>query len=222
MGNSWNVTVVAWLLSQLGGALGLNPALSVEEIVQRTSPGFNKDLQTYLQRPPMRGPKQADSQSKALQLVQKKLTVVSIKGEYIMLQSSSDDLVKYHRLRAGIPARSWRWKAVAGWQWTCDKEHINSLELRAVLIALRWRLERHKKVHIKFVHLLDSLVVLHSISRGRSSSRNLRRTISRISALLFATRSQALWAYVHTKQNPADAPSRRPQKGKWSSCQKGI
>ena len=155
------------------------------------------------------------SQSQALTLVRKLLTLVSIKGEDISLQSSSEDLTKYQRIRASIPAKLWRWKTVASWKWTGDPEHINALEMRATLTALRWRLERHKKVHVKFVHLVDSLVAMHSLSRGRSSSRKLRRTILRINSLLLATRSQAVWTYVHTKQNPADAPSRRPGKRKW-------
>jgi hypothetical protein len=152
---------------------------------------------------------------KALKLVHKLLTLVSVKGEDIALQAASDDLVKYHRLRASVPAKLWRWYTAASWKWTGEKEHINVLEMRAVLTALRWRLERHKKVHVKFVHLVDSLVAMHSLSRGRSSSRKLRRTILKINALLLATKSQSVWAYVHTKDNPADAPSRRPQKRKW-------
>ena len=222
VGNSWNVTVVAWLLSQLGSVRGLNENLSVGDIVQRTSPGCSKDLQTFLQRAPMGKTQGKTSCNKALRLVKKMLTLVSIKGEDINLQTSSEDLVRYHRLRASIPAKLWRWKTVASWQWTGDKEHINALEMRAILTSLRWRLERHKRVHVKFVHLVDSLVSMHSLSRGRSSSRKLRRTICRINALLLATRSQAVWAYVHTKQNPADAPSRRPLKRKWTACQNGI
>ena len=215
VGNSWNVTVVAWLLSQLGQRLGLNNSMTVQDVVERTDPGCSKNLQTFLQRPPLCKPTGGLGNEKPLQLVQRLLTLVSIKGEDISLQSSGDDLVKYQRLRASIPAKLWRWYTAASWKWTGNKEHINSLEMRAVLAALRWRLERHKKVHLKFVHLVDSLVVMHSLSRGRSSSRKLRRTILKINALLLATRSQTVWAYVHTKDNPADAPSRRPQRRKW-------
>ena len=223
IGNSWNVSVVAWLLSQLGTLLGLNPFLVPEEIVQRTAPGCTVDLQTFLYRPSMvRESKSQPKRQEALQLVEKLLTMVSLKGEDIMLQSSSEELTRYHRLRASVPTKLWKWKAVASWSWTGEKEHINSLELRAVLTSLRWRLERHKKVQVKFVHLLDSLVNMHALSRGRSSSLRLRRTICRINALLLATRSQGVWAYVHTKQNPADAPSRRPLKRKWTSCRSAI
>ena len=220
IGNSWNVTVVAWLLSQLGQVIGLNSSFTPEEIAERTSPGCAVDLQTYLRRPPVEGKGKTHShRARALALVEKLMTMVSLKGEDIMLQSATEDVAKYHRLRASVPAALWSWGTVASWKWTGAKEHINSLELRAVLTSLRWRLERHKKVQLKFVHLLNSMVGMHTLTRGRSSSRRLRRTVLRINALLLATRSQGVWAYVHTKQNPADAPSRRPLKRKWKGCQ---
>ena len=215
LGNSWNVTVVAWLMSQLGSILGLNPELPLQEVVSRTSPAPQLNFQSFLYRPAMRPTHGPVNEGAELALAKKFLTCVSLKGEDILLQAASEDLTKYHRLRASIPAKLWRWKAVASWAWTGQGEHINSLEMRAVLTALRWRLERHKISHVKFIHLVDSLVALRSLSRGRSSSARLQRTILRINALLLATRSQAVWAYVGTKQNPADAPSRRPLKRKW-------
>ena len=139
----------------------------------------------------------------------------SLKGEDLMLQTSSDEPVKYQRLRASIPARLWKWKTVASWRWLGKREHINVLELRAVLTSLRWRIERQRRLRTKFVHLVDSLVCLHALSRGRSSSQKLKRTLLRTNALLLVSKTQALWAYVHTKQNPADAPSRHPRKRKW-------
>ena len=219
IGNSWNVTVVTWLLTQLGFLLGLNSALSLSQVVKRTSPGADTHFQTFVQRPFMRTLHRKKGPSRELELVKKFLSLVSIKGEDIMLVSASDDLAKYHRLRASVPPALWKWQTVAGWRWSGNPEHINALELRATLTALRWRLERNKKIHVKFVHLLDSLVSLHTLCRGRSSSKKLRRTVLRINALLLATKSQAVWAYVHTKLNPADAPSRRPQKRKWSHAQ---
>ena len=214
IGNSWNVTVIAWLLAQLGSFLGLNERLSVTEVSQRTSPGCVNDFQTFLQRPLMtQTRKKLSGQGK--QLVYKLLSQVSIKGDDVLLQSSSEDHVKYHRLRATIPAKLWKWRTVAGWKWTGGAEHINVLEMRAALTALKWRIERLKCLNTKFVHLLDSLVCLHSLSRDRSSSRKLKRTLLRVNALLLGTRTQVVWTYVHTKENPADAPSRHPRKRKW-------
>lgn len=218
IGNSWNVTVVSWLLSQLGSILGLNPAFSVAEVVKRTSPGSAKDFQTFLQRPLMTQNRGQSTNSCEEMLVKKLLSLVSIKGEDLMLQASSEEPVKFHRLRASVPAKLWRWRTVAGWRWRGTREHINGLEMRAVLTALKWRLEKQKKLHTKLVHLVDSLVCLHALSRGRSSSKKLKRTLLRANALLLATKSHVVWAYVHTKQNPADAPSRRPRKRKWSNA----
>lgn len=216
VGNSWSVPVVAWRMSQLGQVLGLNEPMAVEEVVQRTAPGCSRDFLTYLQRPAMRktqGPTPRAGCEEVL--VKKLLTMGSLKGEDLMLQTSSDEPVKYQRLRASIPARLWKWKTVASWRWVGRKEHINVLELRAVLTSLRWRVERQRRLRTKFIHLVDSLVCLHALSRGRSSSKKLKRTLLRTNALLLVSKTQALWAYVHTKQNPADAPSRHPRKRKW-------
>ena len=195
----------------------MNPPVRVADIVSRTSPVAAKDFQTFLQRPYMTQ-QRTPVTACGLKLVQKLLTQVSMKGEDLMLKASSEDQVKYHRMRSSVPAKLWKWRTVAGWHWSGSKEHINVLEMRATLTALRWRIERKQVLRSKFVHLLDSLVCLHALSRGRSSSRKLKRTLLRTNALLLATKSQVVWAYVHTKQNPADRPSRKPVKKKWKNA----
>ena len=147
--------------------------------------------------------------------MKKLLTLGSIKGEDLMIQASSEDQVQYHRMRPGVPSRLWKWKTIASWKWKGCREHINVLEMRAILTTLRWRIERQCKLKTKFVHLVDSLVCLHALSRGRTSSKKLKRTMLRTSAMLLASKTQFLWAYVHTTENPADAPSRHPRKRKW-------
>ena len=91
------------------------------------------------------------------------------------------------RLRATVPAKLWRWSVVTGWKWTLGREHINSVELHAILTALRWRAEHKHHLNTRVIHMTDSLVCLHSLTRGRSSSRKLRRTMSRIHALILAS-----------------------------------
>ena len=90
----------------------------------------------------------------------------------------------------------------------CNREHINNLEMRAVLCALKWRLAKQGAHKQRLMHLTDSLVCLHTLTRGRTSSRKLRRTVARINALLLLSQNVAVWAYVHTALNPADAPLR--------------
>ena len=215
IGNSRNVTVVTWLISQLGGQLGLCSFLSPQQAVDRTAPGSSGELMGLLYTPPMQPGRKQGAPNGEHTLVRKLLNLVSLKGEDIMLQAPTEDTLRYHRLRASLPARLWKWRTVMGWQWSGSPEHINVLELRAVLTSIRWRILKRRAFRTKMVHMIDSLVCLHCLVRGRSSSRKMRRTLSRIDALLLASGSHGVWAYVHTSQNPADRPSRRPVKKKW-------
>ena len=133
--------------------------------------------------------------------------LVSIKGEDVLLSTPTTQMVKYHRYRASVPSKLWRWRIVTGWTWRGQPEHINCLEMRAILTAIKWRICHHHHVGTRLLHLTDSLVALRCLSRGRSSSRKLRRVVCRTNALLLAGSCQALWGYVHTDQNPADKPS---------------
>ena len=208
LGNSWNVTVVTWLLSQLCGRLGLGPSLSVQDCIQCTAPGSSSSLATFLSRPPLQSARKSVRPGNEHVLVRKLLNMVSIKGEDIMISSNSEETLRYHRLRASIPSNLWSWRTICGWQWKGRKEHINVLELRAVLCALRWRITKQRCKQQRLIHLTDSLVCLHSLTRGR-------RTLARINTLLLVSRNHAVWAYVHTATNPADAPSRGRGKRKW-------
>ena len=213
LGNSWSVPVVAWLIKNLLSRLGVIPNLGVQELVDRFTPGKDHTLQGLLLRPPLclsTSTLPANST-----LVQKLFGLTSLKGEDLMVHGVSEPPVRYHRLRSSIPSRLWRWKTVSGWAWKNKGEHINALELRAVYTTLRWRVEEMQQRGQRFAHLVDSLVALHSLSRGRSSSRKLMRTVMRINSLLLVSGLHALWAYVDTKQNPADKPSRWGAQRRW-------
>ena len=207
LGNTWSVPVVAWFLGQLCGPLGLCPTYTPQEIMNFLDPDQQAFLQTRLWRAPLR-PLRGQAHGETSTLVSKLGNLISVKGEDILLSTASSQLTKFHRLRTSVPARLWRWKVVTGWKWQGTPEHINALEMRAVLTAIKWRVQFKKHIKGRFLHLVDSLVVLHALARGRSSSRKLRSTLSRINALLLCSSSQALWGYVSTEQNPADRPSR--------------
>lgn len=207
LGNTWSVPVVAWFLGQLLGTLGLTIAPTPQMILDRLHPEEAEMTQGRLVRLPLNTSRKVSGDD-SYPLAFKLANLISIKGEDIMLSTPSTQMVKFHRLRASVPSALWRWRIVAGWKWTQGKEHINSLELRAILTSLRWRIEHQHHLRVRMVHLTDSLVCLHCLSRGRSSSQRLRRTLSRINALLLASNAQPLWGYIHTDQNPADKPSR--------------
>jgi hypothetical protein len=206
--------VVAWLISCLGYLLGFCPQFSLQQIIQGLRPGGSGELQRLLLRPPLRRTLVA-APVEGTHLVKKLAGLVSIKGEDILLQSSSEQQVKYQRLRASVPAKLWRWKTIARWSWTGSPEHINVLELRAIYTSIRWWVSQRNAHSCRFVHLTDSLVCLHALSRGRSSSKKMRRTIAKVNSYLLACNLHPLWAYVHTSENPADKPSRRKVKQKW-------
>eukprot|EP00438_Fugacium_kawagutii_P005608 Skav201437 [mRNA] locus=scaffold201:440319:446233:- [translate_table: standard] len=171
VGNSWSVPVIGWLLNQLLSQLGLVKPMSPQEIVDQCRPGGGAMIQARLQRLPLNIAKPAPGSS--YRLARKLSNLISIKGEDILLTTPANQLVKYHRHRASVPSRLWVWKIVSGWRWRSPGEHINALELRAILTSLKWRVE-HKLHHgRRFIHLTDSLVCLHSLTRGRSSLRQL-------------------------------------------------
>lgn len=213
LGNTWCVPVVAWLISCLINQLGLAPKMSLNDIVGRITPGKALSLQSVLTRPSLRV--STSTFPTDTTLVKKLCGLVSLKGEDFMLQQESSAPARSQRLRASIPSKLWRWKNIAGWKWKGDKEHINVLELRAALTTIRYRIEELHQFDIRCVHLLDSMVVLHSLTRGRSSSRKMRRSLMRLNSLLLVSGLQPVWAYVETRQNPADRPSRWGIKRPW-------
>lgn len=218
LGNSWCVPVVCWLLKQLFFPLGLCEQFSPQMLVARLTPGAGSRLQSLLLRPPLgpqRKPPVHDPQGI---LVKKLMGIASIKGEDLLLQASTEHSVRFHRLRASIPAGLWRWRDIAGWAWKGNVEHINCLEMRAVYTTLKWWTKKRRLRSARVLHLVDSLACLHALSRGRTSSRKLRRTLMRINSLILSHDLHPIWGYVHTSQNPADRPSRRVKfvKRKWA------
>ena len=211
LGNTWSVPVVAWILGQLFTLLGFIGPRSVQSVVDSLSPGATPSAQGRLVRLPLnpwRSPGNPDQYDLAFKLG----NLISIKGEDLLLTTPTSQLVKYQRLRASVPKGLWKWRVLAGWKWRGQPEHINVLELRAVLTSIRWRLEHQGHIRTRLIHLTDNLVCLHALTRGRSSSRKLRRTMSRINALILASGTQPLWGYIATDQNPADRPSRWGQR----------
>ena len=225
IGNSWHIGVISLLLQPLCEGLNLCPRREVQEVVDLLRPGSARSIGGLLFRPdlnrqvPFKRLEPVADEERTL--VTKLALQVSCKGSDILLKSCSEPLPSTHRFRTSIPARLWRWKTVCGWRWkgfdSTESEHINKLEMRAVYTAIKWRLFKQKISQCRCLHLVDSMVSLQILNKGRTSSRKLRALSKRIGALLVAGRLLLILAYVHTSQNPADRPSRAPRKRKWSS-----
>ena len=104
-----------------------------------------------------------------------------------------------------------RWSTIVSSPWR-SPEHINALELRAVLLSLHW-LSSYPSAHSSRVYLLvDSTVALFALWKGRSSSPRLLVILRKISALLLASGITLLTGWLPSAVNPADQASRlRPQ-----------
>ena len=112
----------------------------------------------------------------------------------------------------GLDAREWRWRDVISTKWQLTGEHINVLECRALVLAMRWRFRDIQHVGTKFLHLVDSKVTLGVVAKGRTSSWRMRRVVAKANALLLAGFSTMALGFVRTHLNPADRPSRREGK----------
>ena len=110
--------------------------------------------------------------------------------------------------RTSIDPSRWSWSVAHSYPYARE-EHINVLELRSIVHALEWRSRVTSFHSCRFLHLSDSQVCLSVLTKGRSSSRILNRLLRRIAALCLALDLLPLWAWVESRLNPADEPSRR-------------
>lgn len=76
----------------------------------------------------------------------------------------------------------WQWKHVFNCRWQ-KTEHINRLEMRSILSALRSRIHHLTESSCRFIHLTDSYVSMSIISKGRSSSEMLMTIMRQIAAV---------------------------------------
>ena len=109
--------------------------------------------------------------------------------------------------RTAVDARQWKWKVVKGWKWRFQ-DHINILEMEALFHSVRYRAKTLRLFHSRFIHLVDSQVVLGVAAKGRTSSKKLRKSLHRYNLLLLVLHTWPLLGWVLSHLNPSDAPSR--------------
>lgn len=142
----------------------------------------------------------------------------SMVGQGMTSQRISSDDAKVLSGTAGcvtttdVPVRNTiingNWRKCVSYGWRHGGEHINVLEARALLTAVRWSLSLPRSGRSRFVVLSDSSVVVHSISKGRSSSPRLLPRLRTIASLLLASATHLYVHWVPSEQNPADGLSR--------------
>ena len=108
---------------------------------------------------------------------------------------------------SSLRALWWFWKILYSAKWKFPT-HINALEMRMVVQAVRWRSRFRKFCNCRWLHLADSMVCNYILSKGRTSSRLLQPLVRQHAALLLALNSVELHGHVDSSENPTDAPSR--------------
>ena len=107
-----------------------------------------------------------------------------------------------------VDPRNWRWQAVISCRWKVGDEHVKTPEVRGTMLAYLWRCRARRNIGSRFVHLVDSMVTLCSLAKGRSSAGAMRFVVKRTNALMLAGFLVPTLAHARSHLNPADKPSR--------------
>jgi hypothetical protein len=136
----------------------------------------------------------------------------------IMIESQQDSEERVHfvsQLLSSTVASS-NWRTIVSHPWQQQGEHINVLEVRAALTAVRWSLSLPSSIQSsgeqwcgrRLLLVSDSAASLGSINKGRSSSHSLLRPLRTIAALVLGSGIQLSVVWIPSADNPADGPSR--------------
>ena len=101
----------------------------------------------------------------------------------------------------------WSWEPIFQIHWR-HAEHINALELEAILLSVKHCVTRVGLSMARMFHITDSYVCMSVVSKGRSSSRILARKLRVLAAYLLAFDLQIVVGHVDSGDNPTDAASR--------------
>jgi hypothetical protein len=108
-------------------------------------------------------------------------------------------------LQRAVEDAHWRTLIASRWRHT---QHINALELHAVLLALRHHLSSPTGLSTRLLCLVDSAVAFYVLWKGRTSSRTLTPVTRQIQATLLASGVTLHAVWIPSAWNPADHPSR--------------
>ena len=105
------------------------------------------------------------------------------------------------------PAFRWEWTLKQTYPWR-QPQHINILELTAVLNSWRRRMKERMRIGERVPHVCDSRVTCAVVAKGRSSSRRLNHVLRRLAALMLITDTYPMMMWTISGWMPADAGSR--------------
>ena len=109
--------------------------------------------------------------------------------------------------RQAVCSKWWIWEPIANIRWA-RKEHINSLELEAILLSIKHYILNQHLSNTRIFHIMDSYVCMSVIAKGRSGSRLLSYKLKKLAAWCLAFGLELVVAHVDSADNPTDHASR--------------
>ena len=131
---------------------------------------------------------------------------VGLRGTDIRVGLKDTDLDR--EVNTPYPAFRWLWRTVLSYKWSAE-QHINILEITAVLVEFRRRLRDEDAIKTRFLNVVDSLVTYYAVSKGRSGSTRMNRCLRRMMALNIASKTVVVNLWTLSKWNWADVASRK-------------
>lgn len=109
--------------------------------------------------------------------------------------------------RQSVEAAWWSWKPSFKTRWK-QREHINVLELRSILLAVKYQVSHFGARHIRLFHVSDSFVAMSVVAKGRSGSRQLNAVLKLLNGVLLGFGLTLCIGHVESTENPTDGESR--------------
>jgi len=211
LGNAFHAPTMAWILSNKLCGWGLLPRpLSCDEVAD-----VNKAIVWESSERTNRLIEGTDREC-LVALVRQLMARQSMRGG--ALSSTAAILVFKGAMPESVDPEYWHWRTCLAVAWKHHGEHINVLEMRAIALALSWRLRNSKHLGTRFLHLVDSMVCLMSLLKGRSSSLRLNGAICKCNSLIAAGFLAQVLGHVRTALNPSDRPSRFAERKAKGQC----
>eukprot|EP00171_Calliarthron_tuberculosum_P014305 IDg14305t1 len=152
------------------------------------------------------------------------LIKANLRKEYVTLSFCTDASMRaagvcYSRSTLGGQAKNMTNQEVLAWimrqnwitafshKWR-KQEHINILEGRAIVLALRHFLRNEDHYKKRVIFLTDNQTLLGALRKGRSSSMTSNGVCRQVASLGLIGDLTIEYYYVPSKDNPADVPSR--------------
>ena len=109
--------------------------------------------------------------------------------------------------RQSVDPAWWNWTILFHTLWQ-KREHINSLEMRSILLAVKYYIFNLKESNLRIFHVTDSYVSMSIIGKGRTSSKKIGWVLRQLNALLLLFNLYLVVGHVESTRNPTDGASR--------------